>query len=279
LFLKESLVYAFAYHRATGIANALARLQEEPGAKLMSGGMTLLPVMKLRLAAPPLVVDIAGLEELRGIHAQNGLLTVGAAMQHREVAEDEQVLRLIPALAQCARSIGDPQVRNRGTLGGSVANSDPAADYPAAVLGLQGVVVTDRRRIADGDYFLDMYTTALEDGELIKAIEFTVPKRAAYAKFANPASGYAMVGVFVAEFEQGGQRSVRVAVTGAAPVVFRWTQAEQALNQRFAVEAIEPLIFSPDGLNADLHASADYRAHLVKVMAMRAVADITGDAL
>lgn len=270
-------MYSFAYHRARGIADALGRLQDEPGAKLISGGMTLLPVMKLRLAAPPLLVDIGALEELRQIVLRDGVLSVGAAMRHGEVAEHPVVQQVLPALATCARSIGDPQVRNRGTLGGSVANSDPAADYPAAVLALKGVVTTDRRSIADGEFFLGMYSTALQDGELIKSVEFALPKRAAYAKFPNPASGYAMVGVLVAEFDEPNRREVRVAVTGAASCVFRWQAAEVALARQFSTRSLASLAVAEDGLNTDLHASAAYRAHLVRLMATRAVAHMTGE--
>lgn len=270
-------MYAFSYHRAQGLSDALAQLKAEPGAKLIAGGMTLLPVMKLRLAAPTHLVDIGGLADLRGVSVQGEHLMVGAAMRHRELAEHATVLQAIPALAQCARSIGDPQVRARGTLGGSVANSDPAADYPAALLGLKAQVATDRRLIADGDYFLDMYTTALAEDEIVTAVQFVIPKRAAYAKFPNPASGYAMAGVFVAEFEAGASREVRVAVTGAAPFVFRWTEAESALTQNFSVHSLKGLELPAQGLNADLHGSAAYRANLVRVMAQRALASMTGE--
>jgi len=269
-------VYPFTYHRASGVADALARLAADPGAKLLSGGMTLLPSMKHRLAAPSQLVDIGGLAELRGIARDGGTLTVGAGMRHCEVAEDPLVRSAVPALADTAASIGDPQVRARGTLGGSIANSDPAADYPAAVLGLKGVVVTDRRRIDADEFFVGMFTTALEEGEVVTAVRFACPARAAYAKFAHPASGYAMTGVFVAEYDEGGRREVRVAVTGAAPSVFRWTQAEAVLASRFATDSLAGLELSADGLNADLHAPAQYRAHLARVMLERAVARLTG---
>ncbi len=272
-------MYPFTYHRASGIADALARLAADPGAKLLSGGMTLLPAMKHRLAAPSLLIDLGGLKELRGVAVEGKTLTVGAGMRHREIADDPQVLAAIPALAGTARSIGDPQVRARGTLGGSIANNDPAADYPAAVLALKGVVVTDRRSIAADEYFLGMFTTALEDGEIVTAVRFACPARAAYGKFPHPASGYAMTGVFVAEYDDGGRRDVRVAVTGAAPVVFRWTQAEAALAARFSVASLASLELATDGLNADMHAPAEYRASLARVMAMRAVAQLTGEAV
>jgi carbon-monoxide dehydrogenase medium subunit len=184
----------------------------------------------------------------------------------------------IPALAQTAAAIGDPQVRARGTLGGSVANNDPAADYPAAVLALDGVVVTDRRRIRADEFFLGMFATALQPDEIVTAVRFECPARAAYAKFAHPASGYAMTGVFVAEYAAGGRSDVRVAVTGAAPGVFRWPQAEAALAARFSTAGVASLEMPAKGLIADLHAPAEYRAHLVRVMTMRAVAQLTGEA-
>jgi len=269
-------VYPFTYHRASGVADALARLAADPGAKLLSGGMTLLPSMKHRLAAPSQLIDIGGLAELRGIARDGETLTVGAGMRHCEVAEDPVVRGAIPALADTAASIGDPQVRARGTLGGSIANSDPAADYPAAVLALEGVVVTDRRSIDAQEFFVGMFATALEEGEIVTAVRFACPARAAYAKFPHPASGYAMTGVFVAEYERGGRRDVRVAVTGAAPSVFRWHRAEQALASRCSTRSLDGLELPAEGLNADLHAPADYRAHLARVMTLRAVARLSG---
>ncbi len=271
-------MYPFTYHRASGIDDALARLAADPDAKLLSGGMTLLPAMKHRLAAPSQLVDLGGLPELRGISVEGATLVVGAATRHREIADDAQVLAGIPALAAVAASIGDPQVRARGTIGGSLANNDPAADYPAAVLGLKGVVVTDRRRIEADDFFLGMFATALETNEIVTGVRFARPKRAAYGKFPHPASGYAMTGVFVAEYDAGGRSEVRVAVTGAGPVVFRWAQAEAALAARFSVASVAGLALPAEGLNADLHAPAEYRAELARVMAMRAVAQLTGEA-
>jgi len=270
-------VYPFTYQRAGDIADALARLAADPGAKLLSGGMTLLPSMKHRLAAPSQLVDIGGLPELRGIAREGSVLVVGAGMRHCEVAGDALVRAAIPALAATAASIGDPQVRARGTLGGSIANNDPASDYPAAVLALDGVVVTDRRRIDAQDFFVGMFTTALEEGEIVTGVRFACPARAAYAKFPHPASGYAMTGVFVAEYDEGGRREVRVAVTGAAPSVFRWREAESALAARFAAASVAALELPADGLNADLHAPARYRANLARVMAARAVAQLTGE--
>ena len=271
-------MYPFAYFRAARVSDALARLAADPQAKLLAGGMTLLPSMKHRLAAPTELVDVANLAELRGISRDGGWLVVGAAMRHHEVADDPAVKQAIPALAALAASIGDPQVRVRGTLGGSIANNDPAADYPAAVLGLKGEVVTDRRRLPAEEFFQGMFTTALQPDEIITAVRFACPRRAAYAKFAHPASGYAMTGVMVAEYGAPGHGEVRVAITGAGPGVFRWPQAEAALSARMAVDSLAMLSLPADGLNADLHAPAEYRAQLARVMTRRAVAQITGAA-
>jgi len=267
-------MYPFTYQRAATLDDALAPLLNDPEARALAGGMTLLPTMKMRLAAPTQLIDIARLPELRGIQIEADAVTVGAAQRHVEVATDPALRAALPALADLAGLIGDPQVRARGTLGGSVANNDPAADYPAAVLGLDGTVITNRRSIPAAAFFQGMFATALEPGELIRAVRFARPKRAAYAKFAQAASGYAMTGVMVAQFDHG----VRVAVTGAGPGVFRWTQAEQALATRMAPEALDALTFDASGLNADLHASAEYRAHLVGVMTRQAVTQLAGTA-
>lgn len=262
----------FAYHRPASLTEAAAKLAASADGRALAGGMTLLPTMKLGLAQPSDLVDLGAIGELHGIKRSGDRLVVGAMTLHAEVAASEDVKHSIPVLAALAGGIGDPQVRNRGTLGGSVANNDPAADYPAAVLGLDAVVQTDRRAIAADQFFKGMFTTALQAGELVKTIEFRVPKRAGYAKFANPASRYAMVGVLVADF--GGE--VRVAVTGAGPGVFRVPSFEAALKKSFAPEALAKLSVAADGLNTDLHGSAAYRAHLVGVMARRAVAAALG---
>ncbi|MBU6272295.1 MAG: xanthine dehydrogenase family protein subunit M [Betaproteobacteria bacterium] len=261
-------MYPFSYQRATGLAQALAGLKADPQARLLAGGMTLLPSMKHRLAAPSTLIDIGRLDELRGIARDHDALSVGAGTRHGEIAADATVRASLPALADLAGRIGDPQVRARGTLGGSIANNDPAADYPAAVLGCRAVVVTDRRGIPADEFFQGMFTTALEPDEIITAVRFGCPRRAAYAKFPHPASGYAMTGVFVAEFDD----EVRVAVTGAGPGVFRWQAAEAALARDLSAAAVGSLSLSPEGLNADLHAPAQYRAHLVTLMTQRAVA-------
>jgi aerobic carbon-monoxide dehydrogenase medium subunit len=266
-------MYAFEYQKVVSLSEASAALSVLPDAKLLAGGMTLLPSMKHRLSAPSHLIDIAGLNEIRSISvaaATTGktiYLTVGAGMRHCEVAESRDVRTSIGALADLANLIGDPQVRARGTLGGSVANNDPAADYPAAVLGLAAIVVTNRREIAADDFFQGMFATALEVDEIIVAIRFAVPKRAAYAKFAQMATGYAMTGVMVADYGD----AVRVAVTGAGPCVFRWKEAEALLAKEFSEQVLHGITYPSDGLTADIHASAEYRANLVGVMTRKAV--------
>ncbi len=285
-------MHAFSYIRPASLADAVARLAADPQAKPLSGGMTLLPTMKMRLATPTALVDLARLPELRGIARDTGAgapaLRIGAATRHAQIAADATVRETLPMLAALAGGIGDPQVRNRGTLGGAIANNDPSADYPAALLALGATVITDRRSIAAEQFFLGMFETALAPGELVVAVRFPLPRRAAYAKFPHPASGYAMAGVCVAEMDgalgsggthaaRSGGGAVRVAVTGAGPSVFRWEGAEQALSARFSVDALAALAPDPDTLNSDMHAPAEYRANLVQVMARRAVAALTGE--
>jgi carbon-monoxide dehydrogenase medium subunit len=260
-------MYTFDYHKPASVADAAKVLAGKPEARLVAGGMTLLPAMKLRLARPSDLVDLAKVGELRGIKREGNGIVIGAMTRHGEVADSAEVKRAIPALAELAGMIGDPQVRNRGTIGGSVANADPAADYPAAVLGLGATVRTNKREIAGDDFFTGIFSTALEPDEIVTAVSFPIPEKAAYTKFRNPASRYAIVGVFVAKTGAG----VRVAVTGAGSAVFRQTAMEQALSANFSPDAIKDVTQSPDGLNADIHASAEYRAHLVGVMARRAV--------
>jgi len=261
-------MYNFAYHRAGSVKEAVAAYKKGSEAKYLAGGHTLLPSMKLRLARPSDLVDVARIAELKGIKVDGGTVTIGAATPHGEVAASAAVAKAIPALAKLAGGIGDPAVRARGTIGGSVANSDPAADYPAAVLGLGATIRTDRREIAADAFFKGLFETALEDGELITAVSFPVPEKAGYAKFANPASRYAIVGVFVARTKGG----VRVAITGAGPCAHRNADMEKALSANFAASALDGIKVKADGLNSDIHASAEYRAHLVTVMAKRAVA-------
>jgi carbon-monoxide dehydrogenase medium subunit len=261
-------MYEFTYRRVDSVAAAVEALRSTPDPKLLAGGMTLLPTMKQRLARPSHLIDISAIGELRGVRRESGHVVIGAMTTHCEVAESADVAELIPALAKLAGHIGDPQVRNRGTLGGSIANADPAADYPAALVGLGASVQTSSRTIAADDFFVGLFETALEEHEIVKSVSFPVAKRAAYMKFPNPASRYAIVGVFVAETSAG----MRVAVTGAGASVFRVPEMEQALAKRFAPESVAGVRVSDAGLNADIHASAEYRAHLVTVMAKRAVA-------
>jgi carbon-monoxide dehydrogenase medium subunit len=265
-------MYAFDYQRPTslrGVASALARAED---AKLIAGGHTLLPTMKLRLASPKTLIDLNGVEGLAGIEVRGRTVVIGAMTRHADVASSKEVAAAIPALAQLAGMIGDPAVRARGTIGGSVANNDPAADYPAACLALGATIITNQRKITADDFFTGLFDTALQEGEVITKVSFPVPARAAYEKFRNPASRYALVGVFVAK--RG--REVRVAVTGAGSSgVFRHTRAEEALAARFSPKALDGVEASPTMLNGDIHASAEYRAHLIGVLTRRAVASAT----
>lgn len=260
-------MYAFEYRRPTSLADAVALLGKAEDGKILAGGQTLIPTLKQRLASPTELIDLSRVPELKGIREEGNGLFIGAFTRHAEVASSDVVKRRIPALADLAVHIGDRQVRALGTLGGSIANSDPAADYPAAVVALNGTVTTDKREIAGDDFFTGMFETALDEGELITGVRFQVPDKAAYTKFRNPASRYAMVGVFVARFGA----EVRVAVTGAGPSVFRMPDMEAALAKDFRADALNGVTVSADGLNGDIHASPDYRAHLVVVMAKRAV--------
>ena len=260
-------MYDFNYVKAASVAEAARQAKGEDDAKIVAGGMTLIPTLKLRLAKPSSLIDLGGLKDLTGIKVDGKTVTIGAMTTHGEVARSAEVKKAIPALAHLAGHIGDPAVRNRGTIGGSVANNDPAADYPAGVLALGATIVTNERKIAADDFFKGMFETALKPGELITAISFPVPEKAAYQKFPNPASRYAMVGVFVAKTAG----SVRVAVTGAAPSVFRQKDMEAALGKKWAPDAVDGIKQKADGLNSDIHGSSEYRAHLVGVMAKRAV--------
>ncbi len=258
----------FNYHRPKSIDDALAALEKAEDGKLMAGGQSLIPLMKLNLAAPSDVISLGDIDALKGIRTGGGRLVVGAATTHTEVGESETVRKAIPALARLAAGIGDPQVRNRGTLGGSIAHNDPAADYPAALVALDATVKTNRREIKADEFFTGVFETALEENELITEVSFAVPQKAAYAKFRHPSSRFAIVGVMVARHESG----VRVAVVGAGENVFRVAAMEKALAENFTAEAVAGIQVPEDGLAADLHASAEYRAHLITVMAKRAVA-------
>ncbi len=261
-------MYSVNYHRAASVADA-AKLLESGDAKLLSGGMTLIPAMKTRLAAPSDLVDLSRIKELQGVKVSGKTVTIGAATTHHDVASDEKLKKACPALAHMASRIGDPAVRYKGTIGGSIANNDPAADYPAALLALDATIVTTKREIAAAAFFTGLFETALKDGEIITAVTFTAPAKAAYEKFRNPASRYAIVGVFVANGADG----VRVAVTGAGDNgVFRSKEIEAALATNFDAAALNGVKVPANDLMSDIHASADYRANLIVVMAKRAVA-------
>lgn len=261
-------MYDFAYQKPGSLADAVKALGADGEAKALAGGMTYIPVLKQRLAKPSTIVDLSGLG-LTGITVSGNVVTIGAMTTHVAVASSASVKAAIPALAALAGMIGDDAVRHRGTIGGSIANNDPAADYPAAALALGATIKTDRRSIKADDFFTGMFSTALEQGELITAVEFPEPTKAGYEKFRNPASRYAIVGVFVAQTADG----VRVAVTGAGQGgVFRHAEMEKALSGNFSAAAIKGIKTPPDNLNGDIHASSEYRAHLVGVIAGRAVA-------
>jgi len=262
----------FTLHRPDSVASAVAQLRKSSEARLLAGGQSLLGAMKLGLASPAELIDLSRARDLTGISADGTSLRVGAMATHASVAASSEVRSRIPALARLADGIGDPAVRSRGTIGGSLANNDPAACYPAGVLGLGATIETDRRKIAADDFFRGLYETALEPDEIIVAVRFPVVQNAGWVKFKQPASRFSLVGVFVSQGSQG----VRVAVTGAKPCAFRATALEQALTKDFSPKACESVKISSDGMNRDLHASPEYRAHLVGVLAQRAVAEALG---
>jgi carbon-monoxide dehydrogenase medium subunit len=264
-------MYDFKYQRPTSLDAAIKALGAAGDGKYLAGGMTLIPTMKQRLAQPSDLIDLSGIDGLSGIRREGDELVIGATTTHAEVAASDEVRAAIPALAELANHIGDPAVRARGTIGGSIANADPAADYPAAVVGLAATVQTNKRSVAADDFFTGLFETALDDDELVTAVRFPIPARAGYAKFPNPASRYAVVGVLVAE----GPGGTRVAVTGAGASVFRVAEMEKALAGDFSPQAVADISVSASGLNSDIHASDEYRAHLVTVMAKRAVAAAT----
>jgi aerobic carbon-monoxide dehydrogenase medium subunit len=263
-------MYSTTYHRASSIDEAAALFSKGTEAKYLAGGHTLIPVMKQRLASPSDVIDISRIKELVGIDASGETLTVRAATTHYDVANSSATKQAIPALADLASQIGDPAVRHRGTIGGSLANNDPAADYPAAVLALGASIKTNKRSIAADDFFNGLFATALQDGEIITAVAFPVPAKAAYAKFPHPASRFALTGVFVARTKSG---DVRVAATGASQNgVMRVSSIEAALKSNWSPGALDNIQISASGLISDIHGSSDYRAHLIRVMAQRAFA-------
>jgi aerobic carbon-monoxide dehydrogenase medium subunit len=265
-------MYNFTYHRPSGLRQAGNMLTKLEDAKLLAGGQTLIPVMKQRLASPANIVDLNRIEGLSGIELKGRSIVIGAMTRHVEVANSDVVKQNLPALADLAEMVGDPHVRHMGTLGGSIANNDPNADYPAACIGLGATIVTTKRRIKADEFFTGLFDTALEPDEIITKVMFPLVKKAGYIKFRNPASRFALVGVFVSK--RGSE--IRVAVTGAgASGVFRVPSFEEALKKRFAAKSLDGLTIPQDGLASDIHGSAEYRAHLVGVLAKRAVAKAT----
>jgi aerobic carbon-monoxide dehydrogenase medium subunit len=262
-------MYSTTYHRPSSVDEAAAHFARGKEAKYLAGGHTLIPVMKQRLASPSDVIDLARIKELVGIEASGDTLTIKAATPHYDVATSADVRKAIPALAHLASVIGDPAVRHRGTLGGSIANNDPAADYPAALVALGATVKTNKRSIAADDFFKGLFATALDDGEIITAVSFPIPAKAGYAKFPHPASRFALTGVFVAKSKSG---DVRAAATGASSSgVMRVGAIEAALKANWSTGALDNIKIPASGLMSDIHGTADYRANLIKVMAQRAV--------
>jgi carbon-monoxide dehydrogenase medium subunit len=265
-------MYNFTFHRPGTVRQAANLLAKNPEAKLLAGGHSLIPVMKQRLAQPSALIDLSKVEGMTGVELKGRSLVIGAMTKHADVANSPVAQEALPGLAAVPGSIGDPQVRNVGTIGGSIANNDPNADYPAACLGLGATIVTNKRRILADDFFTGMFSTALEPDEIITKVMFPIAKKAAYEKFKHPASGFALVGVFASK--RGSE--IRVAVTGAgANGVFRVKSFEEALKKRFAAKSLEGMTIPANGMNSDIHASAEYRAHLVGVLARRAVAKAT----
>lgn len=260
-------MYDFDYYRPGSLEEAGKLIASDREWKLLAGGMSLVPSLKLRLAKYPALVDLGAIRELKGIRREEDTLIIGAMTEHATVAAAPEVIAAIPALAVLAGGIGDPLVRNRGTLGGSIANADPAADYPAGLVGLGATICTIKRTIPADEFFLGLFETALGPGEIITAVRFPIPERAGYAKLPQPASRYPLVGAMVAKTGKG----MRVAITGAAPAVFRWKEAETRLAQQFAPPALDGIEIDAEGLNSDIHASAEYRAHCVGIMTKRAV--------
>ena len=260
----------FAYHRPAKVADAVKLMKKAKDGKFLSGGHTLVPTMKVGLASPTDIIDLSGLKNA-GVKVTAKSVVIGGTTTHAEVAGDKALKKAIPGLSALAGGIGDPHVRHKGTIGGSVANNDPAADYPSACLGLGATIETNKRRIDADKFFVGMFETALKDGEIITAVHFPIPKKAAHFKFPNPASRYALAGVFLS---QNGKGQVRVGVTGAAPKAFRATDLEAALSKDFSAKAIAGVRVSPKGLLSDMHATKDYRAHLISVLTGRAVAPI-----
>jgi len=263
-------MYEFNYQAPKSLADATQAIASAEDGKILAGGMTLVPTLKQRLARPSDLIDLGKIPDLKTIKVDGSTVTIGAMATHAEVGSSAEVAKAIPGLAWLAGNIGDPAVRHRGTIGGSISNNDPAADYPAALLALGATVLTTKRQLSAEDFFVGMFETALEPDEIVTAVRFPIPEKSGYQKFRNPASRYAVVGVFVAKTAGG----VRVAVTGAGPSVFRVPEFEAALDKSFTPAALDGLKIDAGDLNSDIHASADYRAHLVTVFAKRAVAAI-----
>jgi carbon-monoxide dehydrogenase medium subunit len=261
-------MHAFQYHKPTSTKDAVTLAGQKSEGRYLAGGQSLVQAMKLRLSSPTDLIDLGTIKELSGIKVSGGSVEIGAMTRHADVTASAEIRKTIPSLAAMAALIGDRQVRHMGTIGGSIANSDPAADYPAAVLALNATITTNKRKIAADSFFTGLYETALQPGELITSVTFQAPKRGAYMKFRNPASRFALVGVYVADFGAG---NVRVGITGAGASAFRQTEMEKALSSKFAPEAVANIKVKPDGLNNDLHASPEYRAHLITIMCKRAV--------
>jgi carbon-monoxide dehydrogenase medium subunit len=265
-------MYSFEYHRCATVEEALQLRRTLDDARFLAGGQSLIPMMKLRFAMTDHLIDLRDLDDLRGVVREDDVLTIGAMTRHADVAISSEVREAIPALARLAGGIGDPQVRAQGTIGGSIANNDPAACYPSSCLGLGATIVTSAGEFAADAFFLGVFETALPEGELVTAVRFPIPDAAAYVKFRHPASRFALVGVFVARFG----RTVRVAVTGAGQMgAFRWTEAEAALSEDFSLAGLEGIAADPSEMNSDIHGDAEYRAHLVDVVTRRAVAEIS----
>ena len=261
-------MYEFEYHRVGSVDEAVDLVGKASDGRYLAGGMSLVPTLKLRLASHSDLVDLNGIGDLAGISVDGGTVTVGAMTRHEAVADSADIRKAIPALAALAGEIGDPHVRHRGTIGGSICNNDPAADYPAAILGLGATIHTNKREIAADDFFTSLFETALDDGEIVTKVAFPAPDAACYIKFPNPASRFAIAGSFVSRKGD----DVRVAITGAGPCVFRVAEMEAALKSNFSADAVADIKVSPEGLNSDIHGSAEYRAHLVTVLSKRAVA-------
>ena len=260
-------MYNFSYEKVNSLDEAVKVMKGAEDGKFLAGGQTMLPTMKHRLAGPSDLIDLSGIKELRGITLDESSVTIGAMVTHATVASSSEVKEAIPALAKLAGNIGDPAVRNRGTIGGSIANNDPAADYPAAVIALDARVFTNKRELAGNDFFTGMFETALDDDEIITSVKFPRAAVAAYMKFENPASRYAIAGVFLVKSADG----VRVGVTGATSCAHRGLRLEEALTQNFSPDSVDKVELPVEKMNSDIHASAEYRAHLVKVMTKRAV--------